>query len=98
MWELKHEAGVISFETEDILQQVDLDFERREPLQLGQMDHTSHRRLRQLCAVHLRDGLREALPSRLHEWTASLNYPDSPGCLPDSRRLRKSDAHHHSAQ
>ena len=30
MQELEHEAGVISFETEDILQQVDLDFERRE--------------------------------------------------------------------
>ena len=30
MRELEQEAGVISFETEDILQQVDLDFERRE--------------------------------------------------------------------
>ena len=30
MQELEHEAGVISFETEDILQQVDLDFKRRE--------------------------------------------------------------------
>ena len=30
MQELEHEAGVISFEPEDILQQVDLDIERRE--------------------------------------------------------------------
>ena len=30
MQEMEHEAGVISFETEEILQQVDLDFERRE--------------------------------------------------------------------
>ena len=28
--ELEHKAGVISFETEDVLQQVDLDFERQE--------------------------------------------------------------------
>ena len=30
MWELEHKAGVISFETEDILQQVDSDIERHE--------------------------------------------------------------------
>ena len=30
MQELEHEAGVISFETEDILQQEDLDFECQE--------------------------------------------------------------------